>query len=321
MIRLNLSDFDLKKICESGQIFRMYERSSGIFDIYSGDRYLRVAQKRIEPCEEETDRKAEAGSTEFVTDFYCGEQEFYDYWFTYFDLGRDYSEIVSKARRSEDDFLKQACCYGGDIRILHQDIWEMMVSFIISQQKQIPSIRKCIEALCERFGEKRIIPSEYGEDSGEGFYYAFPTPEKIAEGGPDGLKGLSLGYRERYIYETSLKYIRCGLTKEEVEAMSYPEAKKYLLSFTGIGEKVANCILLFGAGFVDAFPIDTHIKDILYREYYLREIPEGAGALKQEHVSQSQYEALIEKHFGDFAGNRGIVQQWIFSYELFVGRR
>ena len=198
---------------------------------------------------------------------------------------------------------------GRGIRILRQDTWEMMISFIISQQKQIPSIRKCIEGLCGKLGTRM----HSGTDDHE--WYAFPTAEQIASAGPDGVKGLSLGYRERYIYETAVQYLDHGISDEELSTMPYEDAKKYLLSFTGIGEKVANCILLFGAGFVDAFPIDTHIKDILYREYYLPNLG-GKTPVPQEKMSMGDYEKLTAEYFGRYKGYRGIVQQWIFASEV-----
>ena len=272
MISLKIRYFDLRRICNSGQIFRMYEREDGIFDVYSGSRHLRLCQQGEQ------------------VDFYCDRAEFDSYWKRYFDLDRDYEAIVLAAT-GKDEFVEQACQFGAGIRILHQDIWEMLISFIISQQKQIPSIRKCTEALCERFGERKCekVP-KHGHDpesglSGENsskeaghaeigteehIWYTFPTPEAIAAGGPEGLQGLSLGYRERYIYETAVKYLTDGLPYDTVESMGLDAAKAYFTSFCGVGEKVANCICLFGAGYVDAFPIDTHIKDILYREYYLK---------------------------------------------------
>ena len=371
MITRNIEYFDLRRICESGQIFRMYEREDGYFDVFSADRHLRLRQQ---------------GSR---IDFFCSEEDFDGYWRRFFDLDRDYGAIVrgitgqsacacpdvrdggtrdacpdvrdggkrdtcsdardggkrdtSDIRAGEDDgFLAQACRYGAGIRILRQDIWEMLISFIISQQKQIPSIRKCIEALCERFGEKK--EDELIE------WNTFPTPQAIAAGGPDGLKGLSLGYRERYIYETAVKYLTDGLPYETVETMGLDRAKAYFTSYCGVGEKVANCICLFGAGYVDAFPIDTHIKDILYREYYLKEDsqPEAsaerkgqcikksgersagesavktaglpAGKAYRDHgLTQADYEELVRVHFDRFRGYRGIVQQWIFAWELVRG--
>ncbi len=145
--------------------------------------------------------------------------------------------------------------------------------------------------------------------------YAFLTAEQIAAAGPAGVQGLSLGYRERYIYETAVQYLDHGIPDGTLASMPYADAKKYLLSFTGIGEKVANCILLFGAGFVDAFPIDTHIKDILYREYYLPNL-NGKTPVPQDKLTIRDYERLTEEHFARYSGVRGIVQQWIFANEV-----
>jgi N-glycosylase/DNA lyase len=189
----------------------------------------------------------------------------------------------------------------------------MMISFIISQQKQIPSIRKCIEALCERFGEKHST------------WYGFPTPESIASAGPDGVKGLSLGYRERYIYETAVRYLTDGIPDDKLRTMPAEEVKKYLCSYTGIGDKVADCVALFGVGLVDSFPIDVHIKDILYREFVSdktknrieKNIANDISHKKLlDRLSYSDYMQIVNDNFSAFDGVKGIVQQWIFAYEI-----
>lgn len=351
MVSVSVDCFDLKRICDCGQIFRMYERADGVFDVYSGSRHIRVRQRK----------KGERNTVDFV----CTQEEFDSYWKRYFDLDRDYGAIVKEAMRSEkigtkhednapdtkcegydsdiagetdksstkyenEEFVATACRFGAGIRILHQDIWEMLISFIISQQKQIPSIRKCIEALCERFGERRCEKIPAFDDTGsdgqptreevleDHLWYTFPTAWAIAEGGAEGLKGLSLGYRERYIYETAVRYLSEGRPYEEVESIGLEAASAYFKSFCGVGEKVANCICLFGAGYVDAFPIDTHIKDILYREYYLKD--DSCIIKEQAKLTQSDYEELVKFHFDRFKGYRGIVQQWIFAWELVRGK-
>lgn len=301
MIKIKSKYFNLRKICGSGQVFRMYEREPGLFDVYSKDRHVRISA---------VSAGSDADCAQELT-FFCGEEEYESHWRTYFDMDCDYGAIAAGIDRN-DTFLVNAEHCGRGIRILRQDIWEMMISFIISQQKQIPSIRACIEKLCERFGAKM--------SDGTCEWYAFPTPEAIVSGGPEGLKGLSLGYRERYIYETAAAYLSRGLSDEEVRKMAYPEARKYFLSYTGIGEKVADCILLFGAGYTDAFPIDTHIKDILYREYYMKAF-KGKNASKkaprpQESLTMKDYRDLAAEGYDRYSPNRGIVQQWIFAYEI-----
>ena len=306
MYKINTEYFDLKRIMNSGQVFRFYELTPGEYVLYSGNKRLELSQNGNE-----------------VT-FRCSKEEFDEYWEAYFDLKRDYGSLVKLAEKNCRDicdkgklFLKDAAAYSAGIRILKQDVWEMMISFIISQQKQIPSIRKCIEALCERFGERH-------ED-----WYGFPTAASIASAGPDGLKGLSLGYRECYIYETAVKILTDGFDGSSLSNMSYEDAKKYLCSFSGIGEKVADCVCLFGGGFTDAFPIDVHIKDILYREFLSdtekKKIEEnlkkrmGTADISRKKLLDSipytGYQDIIDKAFSPYKGVRGIVQQWVFAYE------
>ncbi len=325
MVRVKTEYFSLRKIMESGQIFRMYEPEEGLFVVFSGDRRLEIKQENeSEVC------------------FLCEKTEFEGYWEEYFDLKRDYAAIVKKAKEINagkhdrgSSFLAKACEFGSGIRILRQDIWEMMLSFIISQQKQIPSIRKCIEALCARFGtkhEEEVSDTIKNENTvaDKTVWYGFPTAQAIVSSGPEGLKGLSLGYRERYIYETALKYLTEGIKDEEIIGMPYEKAKAFFCSYTGIGEKVADCICLFGAGFRDAFPIDVHIKEILYREFVSddrKSVIEEAVRKKTggkeltvrkiiDSISYAEYMKIIEENFTGFEGVKGIVQQWIFAYEL-----
>ena len=328
MVSKKIPYFNLRKIMNSGQIFRMYEPEAGRFVVFSGNKRLELHQEI--PSE---DKKNNLEGVK--VDFMCNQEEFDEYWEKYFDLKRDYGAIVQlaqthyeKVKNSGAEFLKKACEYGADIRVLKQDIWEMMISFIISQQKQIPSIRKCIEALCVRFGEKHSS------------WYGFPTPESVVSAGPDGIKGLSLGYRERYIYETAVKYLIDGISDDKLRIMPADEVKKYLCSFTGIGDKVADCVALFGVGLVDSFPIDVHIKDILYREFVpdkdkLRigkniknrnlslETIKSSQDTKDisrkkllDSISYSDYMQIINDNFSVFNGVKGIIQQWIFAYEI-----
>lgn len=330
MFTIKTEYFDLKKIMESGQVFRFYETAPGEYTVYSGNRCLNLKQNGNE-----------------VT-FMCDKKEYEEYWEDYFDLKRDYASLVSLAESQEDKgngakFLSASCKYAADIRILKQNVWEMMISFIISQQKQIPSIRKCIEALCERFGErheenaaqdcqKTQGQNASGQNTGR-VWYGFPTAASIASKGPEGLKGLSLGYRERYIYETAVKYITEGFDGDSLRKMGYDEAKKTLCTFSGIGEKVADCVCLFGCGYTDAFPVDVHIKDILYREFFPEKEKEDIEkALKiklsttelprkklLDSISYARYTKIIDDAFSAFKGVTGIVQQWIFAYELHRG--
>ncbi|MBP5183668.1 MAG: hypothetical protein J6113_01000 [Lachnospiraceae bacterium] len=269
----------------SGEIFRMYkDAESGIFRVFSGDKVLFLQ---------------ETGEETFS--FSCSPDEFEKYWSRFFDLETDYAGLYKKALRS-GPYIADCAASSYGVRVLNQDLFEMMISFIISQQKRIPEIRKCIEALCARFGEKKCL---------NGFeYHAFPDAKAIAAAGPDGVKGLSLGYRERYIYETAVKYVADDFIKSPAfRALSFDEAKAYLKQYCGIGEKVANCICLFALGYKDAFPIDVHIKDILHREF-------NVGDDNYRTLSDAVFTKAAADRFADFAGAKGIIQQWIFAHEI-----
>jgi len=339
MIRTDVSLFNPDRVCDSGQIFRMYRKdgAASVFLIYSGNRRLVITRE---------------GNDVF---FHCDDNEYEGYWKHYLDMDRDYSEFEKKLDR-RDEFLMRACRAGKGLRILNQDLFEMIISFIISQQKQIPSIRKCVEALCERFGERHeseetVAPQVSDKEQGKGrlrtdikdcegdkgtgikdcegdkgkvasgtvcsekkIWYGFPLPKSIAAGGEEGLKGLSLGYRERYVYETSCRFIEVeSELRSAIDRKDYKKAKDILLSMTGIGEKVADCIMLFGCGDLDSFPVDTHIISILEREYST----ETTGV---EKLTPAQARARARELFGKYKGFSGLVQQWIFAYEIMKNR-
>ena len=153
MITVELDNFSLKEICQSGQCFRMYETAENTYELIAGDKYLKMTQE---------------GS---IVNFYCSDMEFICYWVPYFDIDADYSSYIAKIN-PRDTYLVEAAECGSGIRILQQDLWEMIITFLISQQNNISRIRGCVERLCEAYGEKKT--------SEEKEYYAFPTPEQLA---------------------------------------------------------------------------------------------------------------------------------------------
>lgn len=306
-IQKKLTFFSPQKILDSGQIFRMYRDEESpespfpavsvplpgtpacIYRVHSKDRIILIKQLSDE---------------DFL--FSCSEQEWADYWENYFDCGTDYSALYSNVPES-DSFVKAAATDSYGVRVLNQDLFEMLISFIVSQQNRIPKIRKTIEALCRKFGQEININGNS--------YFAFPTPEAIAAAGPGGVCGLSLGYRERYIYESAVRFASDDfITGRSFRKYSYDEAKTYLKSYCGIGEKVANCICLFALGYKNAFPIDVHIKDILHREY-------GVGDADYRKLSDSAMSRAASDIFSYADGYKGILQQWIFAYELKITSR
>lgn len=214
----------------------------------------------------------------------CTQEEFDDIWSSYFDMNTDYGHIIESID-SQDKYLVSAADFGRGIRILRQDLWEMIISFIVSQQNNIKRIRKCINLLCVRYGEKRI--SAAGVE-----YYDFPTPKVLAGASLEDLYACNLGYRSRYIHETANSIYRGDIDLDAVLRMDYISARNELLKLCGVGVKVADCICLFALHKTEAFPVDTHINKVLAAQY-----PSGFP-------------------FEKYSDYSGILQQYIFYYDL-----
>lgn len=222
-IELSTKDFDIRQILDCGQIFRYEKIEEGKYYVYSLDKRCLVEQ--IGDC----------------VKIYSDDKE---YFWHYFDLDRDYSEIKDLLRNKP--FMAQAVEYGSGIRILNQDKWEMLISFIISANNHIPRIKGIIRRLCDRLGK----------DVGE--YKAFPTVQAMASESESFYAELGAGYRAKYLADTSRKVAE-GFDLECIVDMQADKANKYLRTLLGVGEKVADCILLFGYHKSDVFPVDTWI--------------------------------------------------------------
>lgn len=257
---------DLKQISESGQCFRMKHISGDTYSVTALGSYTEITQK----------------GREFT--FSCSEDEFHRIWFPYFDLTTDYNAVAGLVDPA-DSYLTAAVRYGCGIRILNQDLWEMIITFLISQNNNITRITRSVEALCTQLGEPGV--TEYGVR-----YHSFPTPSAIAGAGMDGLGTLGLGYRDKYILKTAEHVMDGSLDLSLLPVLPYEEAHSYLMVQYGIGKKVADCVCLFGLHHIDAFPIDTHIKKILEAHY-----PDGFP-------------------YDRYAGVLGIIQQYLFYYDL-----
>ena len=281
MVKTNILNFSMRQISESGQCFRMNQVTKNRYALVAFGRYLEVEQKGDELL------------------FACTKEEYDRIWREYFDLDNDYGKYRNTVSE-QDIYLSEATAFGSGIRILHQDVWEMVISFIISQQNNIKRIRKCIETLCERYGEKMYVID--GADAGkeadvkneERFkvYYTFPDVQSLAGASEEELRECNLGYRSRYIVNTANSVLRGDVDLEAVKKMGYRQAKEELLKLCGVGEKVADCICLFGLHHMDAFPVDTHIRKAIDKHY-----PMGFP-------------------FEKYAGYAGVMQQYIFYYDL-----
>ena len=263
----NVRDLDLTHTFECGQCFRWVPSGGGAYSGAAGGKAARVV--------------LDGGTLTVVT---TGGDE--GFWRKYFDLDTDYGEIKDRLIAGEP-LIADACRYGSGIRILDQDPFETMISFIISQNNNIPRIRKNIESLCRIYGEP-IEGSEAVSTDGEALY-SFPSAEALASADLSDLADLRLGYRSEYIKLSAERYLRDGC----------PDCRESLLGFHGIGPKVASCIMLFGLRDTAAFPVDTWVKQIM-NDMYGFEMNDVKGM-----------QTFAAERFGSLAG---YAQQYLFYY-------
>ena len=262
MIEIVADNFNIEQIADSGQCFRFKRLEYNKYYVIAFGKYLEIVQN---------DNRIS---------FSCSIEEWEKIYSIYFDMHTDYNYVSTLIRMSNDKYLQEAFRVGSGIRILKQDLWESIISFIVSQNNNIPRIKNSIEAICYKAG----ILIDYKGIEG---LYAFPGTNDVDKGFFID-KQLGLGYRDTYL-ENIYEYTRNNPNwLNDIKSKSYEEAFAQLLSFKGIGKKVANCICLFGLHHIDAFPIDTHINQIL-DQYY----PNGFD-----------YEY--------YKGYAGIVQQYMF---------
>ena len=243
MIVTIADDFDLKKIADSGQCFRWTKTEGNTFRVIAGEACLYITAL-------EKDRY----------DLDCTEPEFDHFWREYFDLQTDYQKIRERIDRKTDPFLREAAEHEKGIRILRQDPWEMLITFIISQNKNIPAIRRSVELLAENCGRK--LQDLRGQE-----YYSFPSPDAMACLSEHELLACKLGYRWKYIQSAS-KAVKNG--DIDLNALQDADEKTTISALTGlfgVGIKVANCVSLFGLHHIDAFPVDVWMKRILAEQY------------------------------------------------------
>lgn len=229
-------DFDARKIAASGQCFRWYPQSDGSCRIFAHDRTAVLTQP--DPDTLTLD---------------CTPEEFDGFWRDYFDFSTNYAAIRADID-PEDAHLTRAAANGLGIRILRQDPFEMLITFLLSQRKSIPAIQKAVEALCRAAGSP-IGPSGGG-------LFAFPTPAQLAALDDDTLAACGLGYR--------LPYIRAAQDPDFLTGLAgLPDAqlRESLLSLHGVGPKIAQCVMLFGFHRLDAFPLDVWMNRVLEAHY------------------------------------------------------
>ncbi|MBR4110693.1 MAG: 8-oxoguanine DNA glycosylase [Clostridia bacterium] len=269
----NLKNFELDHIFECGQCFRWKKQNDGS--------YIGVIKQGVIKISKDNDCAQICAELSGDIEEICKE---------YFDLETDYKNIQTILCK-DDENMKKAIEYGQGIRILNQDMWEMLISFIISAANNIPRISKTIENISKEYGKKI-------EFEGNTFYL-FPTPEELSKATKEDLRKLNLGFRDKYVFEATQKVVNGEINLDKIEKMPLNDAKKELMKIPGVGAKVADCILLFSMKKKEAFPVDTWIKKVM-NELYL------------DSTNITKINEYASKRFGMYAG---IAQQYLFYYK------
>lgn len=259
IIITNFNNFDIVKTFECGQCFRWQQLDDGYYIGIINGRIIKVKQTNNEIIFKNSDLRY-----------------FNMVLKPYFDLDRNYQEINDEIQNL--DFIGKACKYSNGIRILKQEPWEALISFIISQNNNIPRIKKIITRLCENFGTNII------DD-----YFAFPTLNQLKNVTIEDLAILKCGFRDKYIIDAIQKVKNREIILNDLYEMPIEEAKAKLMTIKGVGNKVADCTLLYGFGRTECFPVDTWIKKTMTKHF-----PNGLPKITPEYL--------------------GIVQQYIFYY-------
>ena len=260
-------DFDLEKIADSGQCFR-WQREGDTYRIPFHDSLLSIRH---------------VGGDDYAVN--CTAEEFDNIWRPYFDLGRSYRAIRGKIKKKDDPVLFEAAKLGQGIRILEQDPWEMLITFIISQRKNIPAIRQAVEALCRAAGEKM--------ETKDGIvWFAFPTVESIVSMSKEALDSCHLGYRDKYVRAAAEAAAEGRIDFDKLASLSHEECLVELQKLYGVGIKVAQCVSLFGLHHLDAFPRDVWILRVL----------------------DEVYNGGEDYRFDAYAPYNGVMQQYLFEY-------
>ena len=274
MIIENVTVFNLKYTLESGQSFRWNKVDDAYFGVVEGQ-ILKIQQRE--------DTLIINNSRNNV------HPDFNLHLSQYLDLHRDLTSILAKV--NVDAYIDRAIKMFWGMRLLNQELWETIASFILSQNNNVPRIRGIISSLSEKFGQKLAF---------EGYVdYTFPTPKALSDAGVDEIFACGTGYRASYLWNAARKVVNGELVLDSLKQAAYAEAKKELMNLDGIGEKVADCICLFSLGHLEALPVDVWIKRIFEKIY-----------LRKQATSREICE-FARNYFGDYVG---YAQQYLFHY-------
>ena len=276
----NCKSFEPKDIFECGQCFR--------WDVQDDESYTGIFGENVFNVKKEENNIIISGICKGDIKQVCDD---------YFDMNRDY-ESIKETLSKVDDYLNESIKYGSGIRILNQDLWEMIISFITSANNNIPRIKGIINRLSKKYGKKIEFR---GKD-----YYTFPTVEALSKATIQDLRNIGLGFRDKYIYNTTQMIYNKEINLEDIQKQSSTRSmRKVLLELQGIGPKVADCILLFSTlKRLDVFPVDVWVRRVM-NELYIKNPDENK-------VTRKEIENIAEEKFGEL---EGIAQQYLFYWK------
>ena len=321
MYQFSDGDFSPEKIAESGQCFRMTRCGEQVWQLIAAGKVLFIraeetadsvhgavteaamdaaagSGRQAETAGRAADegKKRQAAALELPQAFCLSadEEEFHAVWEPYFDLQTDY-EVYRSTALSDDYFLKKAIRYGSGIRVLRQDPWEMLISFIISQRRSVPAIRTAVRKLSERFGREihvgKTVRRQFGIEENQRFF-AFPAPKALAKAPSEELAACGLGYRTDYVKAAARAVQSCEMDLSAFSELSDEELLSELMRLPGVGIKVASCTALFGYHRLRVAPVDVWMQRILDADY-----AQFGGKFPQEYTACA-----------------GVLQQYLFHY-------
>ncbi|MCL2873589.1 MAG: N-glycosylase [Defluviitaleaceae bacterium] len=265
-----LNDFNIEQTLECGQCFRFFKVGELSYLIVALGRIINVSQ---------------AGN--MITFSPMTVPDFENIWVRYFDLDKNYSEIKERLCKN-DPIMQEAIAFADGIRILNQEPLECLVTFIISQNKQIPHIKQIVNNMS----------ADYGEKIGE--HFAFPTLDKLSSCNTEDFIRIKAGFRAKYIYDAAQKISSRFIDMEELTKMNTEKVKESLMMIKGVGPKVADCTMLFSFERREVFPVDVWVKRVMSHLY-----------LGEQDVPLKEIHEFAKDKFGNYAG---YAQQYLFHY-------
>ena len=283
-MKLEAVPFNLDVTLCCGQVFRWDKKGDWWYGVVGG-KVFKIRQVNAE------------------LEFANADEKFIE---NYFGLDDDLQKI--RAKIGKDEHIRKAIRELWGLRVVRQDPWECLISYICATYKSITAIKNVLLKLSKKFGKKILLD---GYD-----FYTFPTSQKLAKTAESDLMECGLGYRAKYVLETSKKIVDNDCNLEGLKKMPYQQAKKELVNFPGVGLKVADCILLFSLARGEAFPVDVWVKRVILKHYAAR-FPNSVieKISSNESLSNAEYEKLNEfgrNYFGEYAG---YAQEYLYHYE------